>query len=458
MVNPRMKRKYVHSSLALLVLAIPFNNVRGEPPRAVSTQDPPLTFLGLLPRSPVSAPGEKDKRGLGHVGRQTTAEIPATQSNGRQTPDNGQSFIGYGYDEAASTEDPPPTFLGLLPRPPLASAIGNRSRKATTIGNPYYGQRTADDGRGAVDNPFDGQRATESGQSPSGDGYKGIQEAELLFPSLLSRSPVSPPFLATPGEGGEREGWDEEPALTGVASRRGFAPLATMAWNWVSQALTTLDGQFRLPSPWPRSSAVTQRVEGKRGNGETAAAQQNPIEPPHAGYDGQRPVPADTRETADNGQRPIDYGQSAIGNGYDAARADISDANRTPKPESRAPSRFGVGLRDPFKLPPPPRPAREEIETKVARNRPPGPRGLLIAQLTLKGVARDSATNKMIAVVTNKSNRAYFLREGDAVYDGVVANITPDAVYFKENVPDGQRAMHFRQIVKTMNPATGEVQ
>jgi Tfp pilus assembly protein PilP len=100
----------------------------------------------------------------------------------------------------------------------------------------------------------------------------------------------------------------------------------------------------------------------------------------------------------------------------------------------------------------------EENDLKFARNRPPGLRGLLIAQLTLKGVVRDGATHKMIAVVTNRSNRAYFLREGEAVYDGVVNKITPDAVYFLENVVDGKREAHSRQVVKTLNPATGEVQ
>jgi hypothetical protein len=98
----------------------------------------------------------------------------------------------------------------------------------------------------------------------------------------------------------------------------------------------------------------------------------------------------------------------------------------------------------------------EENDSKFARSRPPGSRGLLIAQLRLKGVVRDSATHKMIAVVTNRSNRAYFLREGEAVYDGMVAKITSEAVYFKENVFDARHEVHPREIVKTLNPATGE--
>jgi len=77
--------------------------------------------------------------------------------------------------------------------------------------------------------------------------------------------------------------------------------------------------------------------------------------------------------------------------------------------------------------------------------------------LKLKGVVRDSATQKMIAVVTATNNRAYFLREGEAVYDAVVSKITPDAVYFRGNVFNPKREVHFREVVKVLSPAPGEV-
>jgi hypothetical protein len=80
-----------------------------------------------------------------------------------------------------------------------------------------------------------------------------------------------------------------------------------------------------------------------------------------------------------------------------------------------------------------------------------------VEQLRLKGVVRDGATQKMIAVVTTTNNRAYFLREGEAVYDGVVSKITSDAVYFKGNIFDAKRAVRAREVVKTLSPAPGEV-
>jgi hypothetical protein len=168
-----------------------------------------------------------------------------------------------------------------------------------------------------------------------------------------------------------------------------------------------------------------------------------------ANYNGQQTT--DHRQSGidnqDNGPRTTDHGLKPIGNG----QSKIDDRYNP------AASGFSASLRDPFKLPPPPRPALEENDPVVARNRRPGPRGLLIAQLRLKGVVRDSGTQKMIAVVINSSNRAYFLREGETVYDGMVSKITPDAVYFKENVLDAKHEMHSREVVKVLNPAPGEV-
>jgi hypothetical protein len=62
----------------------------------------------------------------------------------------------------------------------------------------------------------------------------------------------------------------------------------------------------------------------------------------------------------------------------------------------------------------------------------------------------------MIAVVTNETKRAYFLNEGDAVYNGVVSKITPDAVYFKENVLDSNGKVWTRDVMKRLGSAPGE--
>jgi hypothetical protein len=81
---------------------------------------------------------------------------------------------------------------------------------------------------------------------------------------------------------------------------------------------------------------------------------------------------------------------------------------------------------------------------------------LLISQLVFEGFVRQQAENKMIAVVTNETKRAYFLHENQAVYNGVVSKITPDAVYFKENVLDANGQVTTREVVKRLGSAPGE--
>lgn len=114
-----------------------------------------------------------------------------------------------------------------------------------------------------------------------------------------------------------------------------------------------------------------------------------------------------------------------------------------------------VGRRDPFKLPPPPVPGRAG-EEEVLGPLPTGKRGLLISQVRLEGIVRLDTTNTLIAVVDNNSNRAYFLRENDAVYNGVVSKITPDSVYFRENVLDPSGHMLVREVVRRLSQGSGE--
>ena len=87
---------------------------------------------------------------------------------------------------------------------------------------------------------------------------------------------------------------------------------------------------------------------------------------------------------------------------------------------------------------------------------PAGKRGLIISQLRVEGIVRENTTNKMIAVVNNQRNYAQFLGENDEVYNGVVSRITPDAVYFKENVLDQDGRVSTREVVKKLGSAPGE--
>ena len=122
-------------------------------------------------------------------------------------------------------------------------------------------------------------------------------------------------------------------------------------------------------------------------------------------------------------------------------------------------SSMAEGKRDPFKLPvvPTARGNSEGIvDSAPGGALPPGVRGLLISQLRLEGVVREQTANKMIAVVTNETRRAYFLTENESVYNGVVSKITPDAVYFKENVLDKNGRVTTREVMKQLSSAPGE--
>jgi hypothetical protein len=87
---------------------------------------------------------------------------------------------------------------------------------------------------------------------------------------------------------------------------------------------------------------------------------------------------------------------------------------------------------------------------------PPGNRGLVISQLRVEGIVRLQPTNNLIAMVTNNTKRAYFLRENDPVYNGVVSKITPDAVYFIEKILDANGRLVTHEVVMRLGSAAGE--
>ena len=87
---------------------------------------------------------------------------------------------------------------------------------------------------------------------------------------------------------------------------------------------------------------------------------------------------------------------------------------------------------------------------------PAGTRGLLISGLRLEGIVRQQPADEIIAVVTNYTKRAYFLRVNDAVYNGVVNKITPEAIYFKESTLDSRGRVTARDVEIKLGSAPGE--
>ena len=141
------------------------------------------------------------------------------------------------------------------------------------------------------------------------------------------------------------------------------------------------------------------------------------------------------------------------------AKSAKTTAQRKTKTTPSQRAALAVGKRDPFKIPlvaTGKGNGESVMDSAPGGALPPGVRGLLISQLRLEGVVRQQTANKMIAVVTNETRRAYFLHESDSVYNGVVSKITPDAIYFKENVLDGNGRVTNREVMKRLGSASGE--
>jgi hypothetical protein len=115
-----------------------------------------------------------------------------------------------------------------------------------------------------------------------------------------------------------------------------------------------------------------------------------------------------------------------------------------------------VGRRDPFKSWTTPGAGGHSAAGGVSGSLPAGIRGLIISELRVEGIIRQESANNMIAVVTNYTKRAYFLRVNDTVYNGVVSKITPEAVYFKENTLDSSGRVATHEVAVKLGSAPGE--
>jgi hypothetical protein len=191
------------------------------------------------------------------------------------------------------------------------------------------------------------------------------------------------------------------------------------------------------------------------------ADQQAPIVPPRATKTAQptgqqktaaAPAVAKSAKTAQSTGQKKTVAVPAV------AKSAKTAAQRKTKPTPSQRAALAEGKRDPFKIPLAltGKGGGEVMESAPNGALPPGVRGLLISQLRLEGVVRQQTANKMIAVVTNETKRAYFLHESDSVYNGVVSKITPDAIYFKENVLDGNGRVTTREVMKRLGSASGE--
>ena len=81
-------------------------------------------------------------------------------------------------------------------------------------------------------------------------------------------------------------------------------------------------------------------------------------------------------------------------------------------------------------------------------NRAPGLPGVLIGELTVKGIVRDRSG--FIAMVQAPDNKTYIVRPGEKLMDGSVKSITPDTVVFSQDVTDPLSPVKQREIRKSV--------
>lgn len=85
--------------------------------------------------------------------------------------------------------------------------------------------------------------------------------------------------------------------------------------------------------------------------------------------------------------------------------------------------------------------------------RPAGLAGLLIGEITVKGVVRDR--NGFTALLQAPDNKTYNVRTGDKLFDGSVKSINQEKVIFSQDVSDPLSLVKQREVSKPVRQADG---
>ncbi len=84
--------------------------------------------------------------------------------------------------------------------------------------------------------------------------------------------------------------------------------------------------------------------------------------------------------------------------------------------------------------------------------RPPGLPGLLIGEVSVKGVLKSKGA--YLAILQASDSKTYLAHSGDRVMDGTVKSITQEAVVFSQDVNDPLSLVKQREVRKTIRPET----
>ncbi len=130
--------------------------------------------------------------------------------------------------------------------------------------------------------------------------------------------------------------------------------------------------------------------------------------------------------------------------------------NATPQAEKPAPAQPGQadkpaapggytynpeGRRDPFiSL------TQRGADPRSTANRPPGLPGVLIGEVTVKGILKDPSG--YIAMIEAPDKKTYIVRSGQKLMDGSIKSITADTVVFSQDVSDPLSLVKQREVRK----------
>ena len=126
-------------------------------------------------------------------------------------------------------------------------------------------------------------------------------------------------------------------------------------------------------------------------------------------------------------------------------------AGQTAEPPAENPSAFTYnpdGRRDPFLSL-----LGRGSDPKSKGTRPAGVPGLLINEVSVKGIVRN--TSGFVALIQGPDNKTYVVKAGDRLMDGTVKSIVQDAVVFSQDVNDPLSLVKQKEIRKALRSVDG---
>jgi hypothetical protein len=89
-------------------------------------------------------------------------------------------------------------------------------------------------------------------------------------------------------------------------------------------------------------------------------------------------------------------------------------------------------------------------DPRLMGNRPPGPPGLLINEVTVKGIIRDRSG--FIAMIQGPDAKTFMVRTGEKLMDGTVKSISADVVVFSQEINDPLSTIKQKEVRKSVRP------